>query len=194
MIRARKHCKIRARAAWPRRVWPCQVPDSMYPTPPRGLPTPKISRRQRLCAAVATSPISRARHAASRAFAIGPVPACCMTWATWSRGSRVISSWFIGNTAAPRATSSLTPIPQNIVCPKPATPTAWGPWPSVWLWKMACRIKRPVGICGGITGYLFPSRPSKTGWRPGGEKGGAANVDELSRLGARGLLRVHRGR
>lgn len=28
----------------------------------------------------------------------------------------------------------------------------------------------------------------------GGEKGGAANVDKLSRLGPRGLLRVHRGR
>jgi hypothetical protein len=42
--------------------------------------------------------------------------------------------------------------------------------PSVSSPKMACPTKLPVGTCGVITASLSPTPPSRTGWRPRGEK------------------------
>src|SRR5213082_440059 len=39
-----------------------------------------------------------------------------------------------------------------------------------WWWRMGWPINQPVGIYGEIIAFLFPSPPSKTGWRAGGKK------------------------
>ena len=57
-----------------------------------------------------------------------------------------------------------------MLCPSRATPSVSFPWPCGWSSKTACPIKPPVGTCGAITGFLFPSQPSRTGWRPGEKK------------------------
>src|SRR5881275_3472904 len=44
------------------------------------------------------------------------------------------------------------------------------PWPCGWWWRMGWPINQPVGIYGEIIAFLFPSPPSKTGWRAGGKK------------------------
>src|SRR6202008_2205181 len=44
-------------------------------------------------------------------------------------------------------------------------------WPSDSSWRTACPIKPPVGTCGAITAFSFPTPPSKTVWRPGGKRG-----------------------
>src|SRR3979409_621552 len=35
---------------------------------------------------------------------------------------------------------------------------------------MACLTAQPVGTCGGTCASLFPSPPSRTGWKLGGKK------------------------
>src|SRR5215510_4222632 len=170
MIHESKCRKVQAEEARSRRVLPCRGPDSIALILPRVSRPRSIFRRRRSCAALATSSICRARSAARRAFAIGPAPACSTTWATWLRASPAILNCSIRNTAAPRVSSSLPRTPLNIGCPKPAPHTAWCPWPCASSWRPGCPIKPPVGICGGITGYLFVSLPAKTGWRLGGKK------------------------
>src|SRR5580698_170699 len=59
---------------------------------------------------------------------------------------------------------------RNMPCPSRITPTVSFPSPCGWWSRTACHTKQPVGICGAITGFLSPSPPSRTGWRPGGKK------------------------
>jgi hypothetical protein len=41
------------------------------------------------------------------------------------------------------------------------------PWRCGWWSKTACRIVRPHGTCGAITGSSFPLPPFRTGWKRG---------------------------
>ena len=175
--------KFRAEDSWPWRALPCLVPANICQTPLRASRAPKIYQKQESSDAVATFPISLARAAVSRASEIGAAPASCTTWATWLLVGPATLNLSIHNTAAPSATSSSTRTRPNMLCPNPATPIASFPWPYDSSSRTACPIKPPAGTCGAITASLSPSPPSKTGSRPGGEKGGPANVDDLSRLG-----------
>src|SRR5690242_17797937 len=57
----------------------------------------------------------------------------------------------------------------NCALPKAITPIASLPCPSDSSWRTACPIEPPADTCGGIIGFLSPTPPSKTGWRPGGK-------------------------
>src|SRR5438309_5799498 len=172
--------KFQAEDTWPRRALPCLVRGSICPTPLRALRDSKIYPKLGSFAAAATSNIARVRSVGKLAFDTVWLPASCMTSATWFPPGLATSSSFTRGTVAPSAASSLTRTCPTMLCPKPTTPIASFPWQSGWWSKTACPIKSPVGICGAITGFLSPSPPSKTGWRPGGKK--AASQMEIGYL------------
>src|SRR5262249_27952564 len=91
-------------------------------------------------------------------------------WGTWFPPGRVISIWSTRNITAPgaAATSRRTHPPTR--CPNRAIRIVSFRWPCASSSRTACLIKPPAGICGATIGFLFPSPPSKTGWRPGGKK------------------------
>ncbi len=182
VTQASKCRKFRAKDSWPRRALPCLVPGSTLQTPPRVLPSQKICHQRRSFDAVATSSVALVRTVGRAAFVTVWLRASCMTWAIWFRRGLATSIWSTRGTAAPCAARSSTQTRRTTLCPRPITRIASFPWPCDWSWRMACPIKRPVGICGATTGFLSPSPRSKTGWRPG-EKGGPPNVDDLPRLG-----------
>src|SRR5437588_1201966 len=71
---------------------------------------------------------------------------------------------------APSAVNVLLRTCPTRLCPRPTTLIASFPWPCGWWWRMGWPINQPVGIYGEIIAFLFPSPPSKTGWRAGGKK------------------------
>jgi len=172
--------KFRAEGTWPWRALPCLVLGSTYRTPPRVSPSQKIYRKPRSFGAAAISNIGLVRAVGERAFDTVVLRASCMTWATWFPHGLATSICCTRGTDALRARRSSTRTCPTIPCRRPITLTASFPWPCDSSSKMVCPIKPPVGTCGAIIGFLSPSPPSKTGWRPGGKKGGQANVDELS--------------
>src|SRR5262249_26226664 len=170
MTQPSKCRNFQAEDSWPRRALLCLVPASICQIPPRASRALKIFPKQRSSDAVATIHVSLARDAGNRAFAIGRAPGCCTTWATSSLVDPATSNSSIRNTVAPSATDSSTRTRPNMLRPNPATPIGSFLWPCDWSWRMACPIKPPAGIGGAIIGFLSPSPPSKTGWRPGGKK------------------------
>ena len=194
MIRERKCGKVQAEDVWPRRALPCLGPDSMCPTPPRGSPTPKISRRRSSCVAVVTSNICRVRSAASRAFAIGPVLACSMTWATWLRASPAILNCVYSQHRCTKCNKFFDADTSEYSLPKARYTHR--------VVSLAVRLVVEDGLPYQAASWhlwrdhrVFVPFATIQNWvEAGGEKGGAADVDELSRLGPGGLLGLHRGR
>lgn len=194
MTQTSKSCKFLAGITWPRRALPCLVPVPTFRTLLRALLAQKIFRKRRLFNAAATSNIGPVRDAGNPAHAIGSSHASSTTWGTWFPPDRVTSILSTRNITAPSAASTSRRTPRNMLCPNPTIPIVSLPWRCDSSWRTACPIKSPAGICGAIIGFLSLSPPSKTGWRPGGKKGGPPNVDDLSRLGPGGFFRVYRGR
>jgi hypothetical protein len=170
MTRVGKGRKIRAKEAWPRRGLPGQGQGNTCRTQPRTLLGPPIYPQQESFGAVATSRTGTAQTAGSGVIATTPLLACGMTWAMWLVAGPVTSPWSIRTTAVPSAGN-----PSTRTCPtmrgrKPTTPIASCPWPYASLLRTGCPIKRRAGICGVTTAGLFPSPPSKPGWRLGGKR------------------------
>src|SRR5262245_51612436 len=154
----------------PRRTAPCPVPESTCRTPPRGLPGRKICPRRKSPGEVATSSIGPALNVANPATAIGRASACCTTSAIWSPGVLGTSTSPTPSITAADAASTSTPTRPTWPRPRGTTPIASLPWPCDSSPRTAYPIKPPAGTSGGITVFLSPSPPSRTGWRPGGKK------------------------
>jgi hypothetical protein len=174
--------QFQAEVPWPRRALPCSVPASSCQTPPRVLFTRRICPKQRSSGAAAPIRISLARAAANRASESERAPACCMTWATSLQLGPALVNSSPRTIVAAHATGSLTRTRPHRLCPRRALAIVSFPWPYGSLWRMACLTKPPAGIGGATSAFSSPSPPSKTGWRPGGKKGGPAKVDRLPRL------------
>jgi hypothetical protein len=194
MTQRGKWRKCLAKKLGRRRALPCQVQGNILRTPPRALRIPKSYRPHESFGAVATSSTGAVQLVGSDVIAMPPALACYMTSGMWEVAVPATSIWSIRNTAVPTAGNPSTPTCLTMRGRKPPTPIVSWPWPCASSWRMACPIKPRAGTCGAITGCLFPSPPSKTGWRRGGEKGGAAHGDALSRLEPGRLLGIHRGR
>ena len=173
---------------------PCLVPGNIYRIPRKALPNRRICLSPRLfCVAGITSitPV----HVVS--IVVGGTtwsPGFCTTSEIWLAAGPVTSISFTRNITAPSAVNVLLRTCRSMLCPRPTTLIASFPWPCGWWWRMGCRINKPVGIYGEIIAFLFPSPPSKTGWREGGKKGSRPHGRLVSGLGSGGLFRLHRGR
>src|SRR5215470_14435045 len=170
MTRVAKGRRIRAQEAWPRRAVRCQVQGNTYRTQPRASLSPPIYLLPASFGAGATLNTKVVPTVGSVVIVTTPVPACCMMWAIWWMGGPAISIWSIHNTAVPSAGSPLTRTWPTMPGPKRTTRIGSSPWRCAWLLRTGCPINPRAGICGGITGCLFPLPPSKTGWRLGGKR------------------------
>jgi hypothetical protein len=177
--------KFWAEIAWPRRALPCLDQGSIFRTLRRASVVPKIYLKPKLFDAAATFGGAPVRAVENRVSAIGQPCVFCTTSATWCLGVRTTFVSCTRNINAPSARSFSTRTPPTTLCPKPTIPIALSPLPSALWSRTACRINRPVGTCGAIIEFLSRTQPSKTGWRPGGEKGGQSSGRRLSRLGPR---------
>src|SRR5262245_37893742 len=156
--------------ACPRRTAPCPVPESTGRTPPRGLPGRKSCPSRKSPLEVATSNIGPALSVATPAIVIERGSACCTMSAIWSLGVLGTSTSPTPSITAANAASISTPTRPTWPHPRGTTPIASWPWPCDSSSRTACPIKPPAGTSGVITGFLCPTPPSRTGWRPGGKK------------------------
>jgi len=141
----------------------------------------KIYQRLNLFGAVVTTNDCRVRSAAAAPTGSGRSLAHCMMSETCLQADRM--TWFlpIRNTAAPDAIFTSIPTWMILHTPQATIPIAWSLWRCVLLWRMACRIGRHHGTCGGIIEYLFRGQPFRTGWRHLGKKTAAViNGDEYT--------------
>ena len=186
--------RLRARNRWPRRALPCLVPGSIFRTPRRALPSRRICRNRRSFNETAPSNVAAVHAAGKVAIETGDAAASCTTWETWFRVGPAIFMLATRNITAPSAGSISTRTCPIWLCRRLTTRTASFLSPCDSWRRTACRIKRPVGISGATTACLCRGPRSKTGWRPGGEKGGRPDGLQLSGLGTGRLLRLHRRR
>ena len=170
MTQASNSGKFRPGSARSRRALPCLVPGNTCRITAQGSSRQKICRQRRSFAGAGRIGTARVRGAGNGADAIVCSLGSCMTWATWWPDVPATSTWFTRSIVVPAATNTSRRTCPTTPCPSPITRIAWFPWPCDWSWRTACPIKPPVGICGGIIACSFPSRPSRTGWRPGGKK------------------------
>src|SRR5262245_16271455 len=133
-------------------------------TRPEDLPEAKIAWRSR------NFKHRPALNVANPATAIGRASACCTTSAIWSPGVLGTSTSPTPSITAADAASTSTPTRPTWPRPRGTTPIASLPWPCDSSPRTAYPIKPPAGTSGGITVFLSPSPPSRTGWRPGGKK------------------------
>jgi hypothetical protein len=101
-----------------------------------------------------------------------------MIWEIRAPGGRAIFMSRTRSIAVRSATSISMPTWTIWPCRSATIRTACWHWPSGWSSKTACRTGRPRGTYGGTTGYLFPLRPCRTGWRRGGKKAEAYVADD----------------
>jgi len=148
----------------------CLVPGSISRTLPRVSPSRKISPNPKSFDVAATFPTAHALCAANLALGIVPLRASCTMSATWFPVGRATSISFTRSIAALDATDFLTRTPPITPCPRPTTLTASSHSRSEWWLRTAYRTKPPAGTCGVTTAFSSLTRPSRTGWRPGGKK------------------------
>ena len=164
----------------------------VLPDPTEGITDPKISPGERSCGTVATSSIGRVRSAARllsqsslhpraprrRRPRLGRPRDIALTYS--QHRCRKCRKYFNADTSEHRLPKATTPI---VSCPGGAPgrggrlTLSSGQLAFVARSPRVCSLRHHPKLGGG-----------------GGKKGGAADVDELSRLGPSGLLRVHRGR
>lgn len=185
MTQTGKSCKFLDQTNWPRRALLCLAPDNICRMPRRASHDLKIFPRRRSFIAVGTSPIGRVLVVTNPAFAAEQASESSTTSATWLLGDRVRFIWFTRSIAARVVGNISMRTCPTTLCPRLTILIALSPWPCGSSWKTACPIKPPAGTCGATTEFSFPMPPSKTGWRPGGKKGGGPNGRRLSRLGSR---------
>ena len=176
MTPTRKCRKFWVENARPRRALPCLDQDSIFRILPRASLAQKIYLNPRSSNAAATFGNAPARAVENRVSATGQPREFCTTSATWRPVVHTTFTSSTRNINAPSARSSLTQTPPTTLCPKPTIPIALFPLPFASWSRTACRINRPVGTCGATIEFLSLTRPSKTGWRPGGKKA-ASQVD-----------------
>ncbi|GEM_PF-302433 len=148
-----------------RRFQPCPVLEIICPIPRKGSITSTIcpspsSENARKYTPKALAPIA-ATFAANTAkesenFAISVVG---------PKGDPYSSNLSILYIIVQNVRSISTSIQPISPLPVLITPTPSSRWPSGSLLRTASLIGRPVGISGGTIAFLFPSPPSKTGWR-----------------------------
>src|ERR1019366_5287054 len=176
MTPTRKCRKFWVENARPRRALPCLDQDSIFRILPRASLAQKIYLNPRSSNAAATFGNAPAHAVENRVSATGQPREFCTTSATWRPVVHTTFTSSTRNINAPSARSSLTQTPPTTLCPKPTIPIALFPLPFASWSRTVCRINRPVGTCGATIEFLSLTRPSKTGWRPGGKKA-ASQVD-----------------
>lgn len=164
--------KIKEIGHWLGRALSCVIRPSTRRTPLWVSPIPRCSRPRSSSRTVATTRIAPVHSAVNPALGTGSSPAPCMTWETRWAGGPATSVSPTPSTTAPGAAASSPPTCSTWPRPRPATLIGSWPWPSDWWWRTAYPIRPPVGTSGATIASSSPSQPSRTGWRPGGEKGG----------------------
>src|ERR671915_118780 len=170
MTKLGKCCKFQASNSWPRRALPCLVPGNIYRIPRKALPNRRICLSPRLFCVAGTTGITPVHVVTIVVGGTISSPGFCTTLEIWLLAGPVTSISFTRNITAPTAVNVLLRTCPTMLCPRPTTLIASFPWPCGWWWRMDWPINQPVGIYGEIIAFLFPSPPSKTGWRAGGKK------------------------
>ena len=96
--------------------------------------------------------------------------ASCTTSETWCPDARKTFTWFTPNIAVASVGYRSTRTPPITPCPRPTTLIASFRSRSDWWLRTAYRTKPPAGTYGVTTAFSSLTRPSRTGWRPGGKK------------------------
>ena len=141
----------------------------------------KIYQKPNLFGAAVTTNDCHARSAAAALTGYGRSAVNCMMSETCARDGHMTLLSPIRSIVAPDAIFTLMPIWMILHTPQATIPIAWSLWRYDWLSRMACRIGRHHGTCGGIIGYLFHGQLFRTGLRQRGKKSTAAiNSDEYA--------------
>src|SRR5208337_745073 len=125
--------------------------------------------------AAATTDAACARCAPAALTGCAPTCGACTTWGIRYPVGPANFTCATPSITAPAATCTSTPTWGTWPCPRAITPTAWCIPRCVWSWRTACRIARPLGICGATIASLCPSPRFRTGLRRG-EKRAAADI------------------
>lgn len=165
-----KSRKFVGRITWPRRALLCLVQGAISRTQRKGLLVPRIFPKRRLLNVAGTSAIGLVPPVAGPVSVAVQANESCTTSATWFPVDLATSISSTPNTVARAVACTSTLTCRTTHCQSPITPIASWPCPCGWSWRMAYRIKPPVGISGVTTEFLSLTPRSRTGWKPGGKK------------------------
>src|SRR5271169_3552477 len=154
----------------PRRAVPCQDRECTCRMPRKALRASRIFPSRRSSNVAAVFDDSFVHSADIAPIGIAAQSGCCMTWETWFRVARTISTFPTRFIIAPNATSTSIPTCRSWPCQRATIPTAWYRWRSAWQLKTVCPTGLPVGTSGETIACLFPGPRFRTGLRLGGKK------------------------
>ena len=183
MTQSRKCRKFLGQATWPRRAAPWMDRGNICRTQPRASSISRICPSQESFDGVATSNMVVVHVAKNGAIGMTRAHASCMMWETWCPDVPKTFTWFTPNIAVASAVYRSTRIPPITPCPSRTIRIVSSHSPCGWWSRTAYRTKPPAGACGVIIAFSSRMPPSRTGWRPGGKKGGGPNGRRLSRVG-----------
>src|SRR5438309_1868735 len=170
MTKLGKSSKFQASNKQSRRTLSCLALENICLIPRKVLPVRRICLSRRLFYVAATTSITPAHIVIVVVDETTSSPGFCMTLEIWLLVGLVTSISLTHNITAPSAVNVLLLTHPTMLYPRPTTLIASFPWPCAWWWKMGCHTNKPVGICGVIIAFLFPSPRSKTGSRVGEKK------------------------
>jgi len=186
--------KFLPESARTRRALPCLAPENTCRITALGSSRQKSCRKRRSCDGAGRIGIRRVRGAGNGADVIVYSPGSCMTWGIWCRPVRETFTSSTRNITACAAANTSRRIWSDYAVPKAQYTHR--------VVSLAVRLVVEDGLPYQAASWhlwrdhrVFVPFATIQNWvEAGGEKGSAANVDALSRLGPGGLLRVHRGR